>query len=54
MTWYQQEKLILFVVPKDDLKEKEVVKELQKRLPAYAVPDELVLVKALPLTSHGK
>uniref|UniRef100_A0A8B9G7L6 Beta-alanine-activating enzyme n=1 Tax=Amazona collaria TaxID=241587 RepID=A0A8B9G7L6_9PSIT len=54
VTWYQQEKLILFVVPKDDLKEKEVVKELQKRLPAYAVPDELVLIKALPLTSHGK
>ncbi|XP_065552996.1 beta-alanine-activating enzyme isoform X1 [Lathamus discolor] len=54
VTWYQQEKLILFVVPQDDLKEKEVVKELQKRLPAYAVPDELVLVKALPLTSHGK
>uniref|UniRef100_A0A8B9G7U7 Beta-alanine-activating enzyme n=1 Tax=Amazona collaria TaxID=241587 RepID=A0A8B9G7U7_9PSIT len=52
VTWYQQEKLILFVVPKDDLKEKEVVKELQKRLPAYAVPDELVLIKALPLTSH--
>ncbi|XP_030347157.1 beta-alanine-activating enzyme isoform X2 [Strigops habroptila] len=54
VTWYQQEKLILFVVPKDDLEEKEVVKELQKCLPAYAVPDELVLIKALPLTSHGK
>ncbi|XP_030347158.1 beta-alanine-activating enzyme isoform X3 [Strigops habroptila] len=52
VTWYQQEKLILFVVPKDDLEEKEVVKELQKCLPAYAVPDELVLIKALPLTSH--
>ncbi|NXS56694.1 ACSF4 enzyme, partial [Brachypteracias leptosomus] len=32
VTWYQEEKLILF----------------------YAVPDELVLIKALPLTSHGK
>ncbi|XP_061848549.1 beta-alanine-activating enzyme isoform X2 [Colius striatus] len=53
-TWYQQEKLILFVVPKDDLEERETLKELQKCLPAYAVPDELVLVKALPLTSHGK
>ncbi|NXF45695.1 ACSF4 enzyme, partial [Oceanites oceanicus] len=53
-TWYQQEKLILFVVPKEDLEERETLKELQKRLPAHAVPDELVLIKALPLTSHGK
>ncbi|NXX93900.1 ACSF4 enzyme, partial [Centropus bengalensis] len=54
VTWYQQEKLILFVVPKDDLEERETLKELHKRLPAYAVPDELVLIKALPLTAHGK
>ncbi|OPJ71149.1 acyl-CoA synthetase family member 4 isoform B [Patagioenas fasciata monilis] len=54
VTWYQQEKLILFVVPKDDLEKRETLKELQKHLPAYAVPDELVLIKALPLTSHGK
>ncbi|NWW85512.1 ACSF4 enzyme, partial [Rhynochetos jubatus] len=54
VTWYQQEKLILFVVPKDDLEQRETLKELQKRLPAHAVPDELVLIKALPLTSHGK
>ncbi|XP_014801065.1 PREDICTED: acyl-CoA synthetase family member 4 [Calidris pugnax] len=54
VTWYQQEKLILFVVPKDDLEEREMFQELQKRLPAHAVPDELVLIKALPLTSHGK
>ncbi|NXH77784.1 ACSF4 enzyme, partial [Hydrobates tethys] len=54
VTWYQQEKLVLFIVPKDDLEEREILKELQKRLPAHAVPDELVLIKALPLTSHGK
>ncbi|NXD75986.1 ACSF4 enzyme, partial [Halcyon senegalensis] len=54
VTWYQEEKLILFVVPKGDLEERETLKELQKRVPAYAVPDELVLIKALPLTSHGK
>ncbi|XP_027741321.1 beta-alanine-activating enzyme isoform X1 [Empidonax traillii] len=54
VTWYQQEKLILFVLPKDDLEEKETLKELQKHLPAYAVPDEIVVIKALPLTSHGK
>ncbi|NWX45686.1 ACSF4 enzyme, partial [Steatornis caripensis] len=54
VTWYEQEKLILFVVPKDDLGKSETLKELQKRLPAHAVPDELVLIKALPLTLHGK
>ncbi|KAM6075668.1 beta-alanine-activating enzyme isoform 2-T2 [Chlamydotis macqueenii] len=53
VTWYEQEKLILFVVPKDDFEEREAFKELQKRLPAHAVPDELILIKALPLTSHG-
>ncbi|NWT00809.1 ACSF4 enzyme, partial [Mionectes macconnelli] len=54
VTWYQQEKLILFVLPKDNLEERETLKELQKHLPAYAVPDEIVVIKALPLTSHGK
>ncbi|NWI56383.1 ACSF4 enzyme, partial [Calyptomena viridis] len=54
VTWYQQEKLILFVLPKDDLEDRETFKELQKHLPAYAVPDEIVLIKVLPLTSHGK
>lgn len=54
VTWYQQEKLILFVLPKDDFEERETLRELQKCLPAYAVPDEIVVIKALPLTSHGK
>ncbi|XP_067993833.1 beta-alanine-activating enzyme isoform X2 [Melanerpes formicivorus] len=54
VTWYQQEKLILFVVPRGDLEERETLQELQQRVPAYAVPDELVLVQALPLTLHGK
>ncbi|NWX99483.1 ACSF4 enzyme, partial [Nothoprocta ornata] len=54
VTWYQQEKLILFLVPKDDFKERETLKELQKHLPTHAIPDDLVLIKALPLTSHGK
>ncbi|XP_013804975.1 beta-alanine-activating enzyme isoform X1 [Apteryx mantelli] len=54
VTWYQQEKLILFVVPKDNFEERETFKELQKRLPTHAIPDELVLIEALPLTSHGK
>ncbi|XP_009901032.2 beta-alanine-activating enzyme [Dryobates pubescens] len=54
VTWYQQEKLILFVVPRGDLEEREMLQELQKWVPAYAVPDELVLIQALPLTLHGK
>ncbi|NXP45361.1 ACSF4 enzyme, partial [Heliornis fulica] len=54
VTWYQQEKLILFVVPKDGLEKEQLLKELQKCLPAHAFPDELVLIKALPLTLHGK
>lgn len=54
MTWYQQEKLILFVVPSGDLEERETLQELQKHLPAHAIPDELVRIKSLPLTSHGK
>ncbi|XP_019381580.1 PREDICTED: acyl-CoA synthetase family member 4 isoform X2 [Gavialis gangeticus] len=52
--WYQQEKLVLFVVPKDNLAEEDAFKELQKCLPVHAVPDELVLIEALPLTLHGK
>ncbi|OXB55049.1 hypothetical protein ASZ78_015064 [Callipepla squamata] len=53
VTWYQQEKLILFVVPRGDLEERETLQELQKRLPTHGIPDELVQIKALPLTSHG-
>ncbi|XP_044873883.1 beta-alanine-activating enzyme isoform X7 [Mauremys mutica] len=53
VTWYQQEKLILFVVPKDNLA-RDTLKELQKHLPTYAIPDELVLIETLPFTLHGK
>nr|XP_033800622.1 beta-alanine-activating enzyme isoform X2 [Geotrypetes seraphini] len=54
VTWYQQEKLVLFVVPRGDLEEKEIFKELQKCLPSPAIPDELLLIEALPFTLHGK
>ncbi|NXC43575.1 ACSF4 enzyme, partial [Penelope pileata] len=54
VTWYQQEKLILFVVSSGDLNERETLQELQKCLPAHAIPDELVQIQTLPLTSHGK
>ncbi|XP_062963788.1 beta-alanine-activating enzyme isoform X2 [Cynocephalus volans] len=54
VTWYNQEKLILFMVSKDDLVKDYIFEELQKRLPSYAIPDELVLIDTLPFTSHGK
>ncbi|XP_042324376.1 beta-alanine-activating enzyme isoform X2 [Sceloporus undulatus] len=52
--WYQQEKLILFVVPKGNLKRRQFLKKLQQCLPRHAVPDEFLLTDTLPLTSHGK
>lgn len=52
--WYQQEKLILFAVPKYILKREELFKKLQEHLPSHAIPDELLLIDTLPFTSHGK
>ncbi|XP_053113285.1 beta-alanine-activating enzyme isoform X2 [Hemicordylus capensis] len=52
--WYQQEKLILFVVPRGILVRKDLFKKLQESLPSHAVPDELLLIDILPFTSHGK
>ncbi|XP_074132248.1 beta-alanine-activating enzyme isoform X1 [Sminthopsis crassicaudata] len=52
--WYHQERLILFVVTKDDLVKDGILGELQKHLPSYAVPDDIVVIEALPFTSHGK
>ncbi|XP_034860819.1 beta-alanine-activating enzyme isoform X3 [Mirounga leonina] len=54
VTWYNQEKLILFLVSKNDLVKEYIFKELQKRLPSHAIPDELLLIDSLPFTSHGK
>ncbi|MBZ3883842.1 Acyl-CoA synthetase family member 4 [Sciurus carolinensis] len=54
VTWYNEEKLILFIVSKDDLVKDYIFKELQKHLPNHAIPDEIVLIDILPFTSHGK
>lgn len=54
VTWYNQEKLILFMVPEKNLVKDYIFKELQKHLPSHAIPDELVLIDSLPFTSHGK
>ncbi|XP_025777301.1 beta-alanine-activating enzyme isoform X1 [Puma concolor] len=54
VTWYNQEKLILFMVSKNDVAKEYIFKELQEHLPSHAIPDELVLIDSLPFTSHGK
>ncbi|KAM6221716.1 beta-alanine-activating enzyme isoform 2-T2 [Rhynchocyon petersi] len=54
VTWYNQERLILFLVSKEYLEKDYIFKELQKHLPSHAIPDELVLIDTLPFTSHGK
>nr|XP_003221627.2 PREDICTED: acyl-CoA synthetase family member 4 isoform X1 [Anolis carolinensis]XP_016849521.1 PREDICTED: acyl-CoA synthetase family member 4 isoform X1 [Anolis carolinensis] len=51
---YQQEKLILFVVPKGHLKRRHFLKKLQQFLPSHAVPDDFLLIDSLPFTAHGK
>ncbi|XP_068961377.1 beta-alanine-activating enzyme isoform X1 [Petaurus breviceps papuanus] len=51
---YHQEKLILFVVTKDGLVKDGILGELEKHLPSYAVPDDIMVIEALPFTSHGK
>lgn len=52
--WYNQEKLILFVVAKVGLLKDHIFKELQKHLPTHALPDDMVLIDTLPFTCHGK
>ncbi|KAM8800969.1 beta-alanine-activating enzyme isoform 1-T4 [Rhynchonycteris naso] len=52
--WYNQDKLILFMVSKNELVKDYIFKELEKHLPSHAIPDELVLIDSLPFTSHGK
>ncbi|XP_069056937.1 beta-alanine-activating enzyme isoform X2 [Pleurodeles waltl] len=54
VTWYQNEKLVLFVVPRDTIEKKSMFAELQKHLNSYAVPDDIFVIETLPLTSHGK
>ncbi|CAH6887826.1 Aasdh [Phodopus roborovskii] len=54
VTWYNQEKLILFVVSKVGLVKDHIIKELQKHLPTHALPDDMVLIDTLPFTCHGK
>lgn len=54
VTWYQKEKLVLFVVPRGTIEKKSMFAELQKHLTSYAIPDDIFVIESLPLTSHGK
>ncbi|KAJ7326716.1 hypothetical protein JRQ81_016475 [Phrynocephalus forsythii] len=54
VVWYQQKKLLLFVVPKGILERRHFLNKLQECLPRHAIPDELLLIETLPFTSHGK
>ena len=44
--------MILFVV--GNTSEKEVLKLLRSRLPAYMVPDSVLIIDDIPLTQNGK
>uniref|UniRef100_A0A8C4SG64 Aminoadipate-semialdehyde dehydrogenase n=1 Tax=Erpetoichthys calabaricus TaxID=27687 RepID=A0A8C4SG64_ERPCA len=56
LTYYKEQKLILFIVAASQQADvgKDVYRDLLKHLPAHAIPDEVMLVKSLPFTSHGK
>ncbi|KAG2465572.1 ACSF4 enzyme, partial [Polypterus senegalus] len=56
LTYYKEQKLILFIVAASQQADvgKEVYRDLLKHLPTHAVPDEVILVKSLPFTAHGK
>ncbi|XP_051026230.1 beta-alanine-activating enzyme [Acomys russatus] len=55
VTWYNQEKLVLFVVVSKAGSVKDCIfKELRKHLPTHALPDDVVLIDSLPFTCHGK
>lgn len=48
----EKKRLILFVV--GNTSEKEVLKLLRSRLPAYMVPDSVLIIDDIPLTQNGK
>ncbi|KAM5194147.1 beta-alanine-activating enzyme isoform 2-T2 [Mantella aurantiaca] len=48
------EQLILFIVPRGSVDEKVLWRAMESNLLSYAVPDDLILIDALPLTKHGK
>ncbi|XP_041054843.1 beta-alanine-activating enzyme isoform X1 [Carcharodon carcharias] len=63
VTKYDQDKLVLFVVPRDiaELRKggttnfrRDILLELGKHLSSHAIPDDVVQINSLPFTTHGK
>ncbi|GCB60124.1 beta-alanine-activating enzyme [Scyliorhinus torazame] len=63
VTKYDQDKLVLFVVPRSiaEFREgittnfrRDILLELEKHLPPHAIPDDVVKIDSLPFTTHGK
>ncbi|XP_071980130.1 beta-alanine-activating enzyme isoform X2 [Engystomops pustulosus] len=54
VVWYQAKQLVLFVVLKKPLEKKSLWRYLQAHLLSYTLPDDLVVVDRMPLTTHGK
>ncbi|XP_075422266.1 beta-alanine-activating enzyme isoform X2 [Ascaphus truei] len=54
VSWFEAKQLILFVVPNGSVAKRVLWKELQTHLLSHAVPDDMVLIEALPFTTHGK
>ncbi|KAM4807668.1 beta-alanine-activating enzyme [Rhinophrynus dorsalis] len=54
VSWFESKQLILFVVPNGSIEMSVLWKELKAHLLSYAVPDDVVLIEALPVTKHGK
>jgi aspartate racemase len=46
--------LTAYVVARDDLRNTELKRYLEEKLPAYMIPSELVKIKEMPLTDNGK
>ncbi len=47
-------RLVAFVVPKHDIANEELLRHLEKSLPAYMVPSAIFQLEAMPLTPSGK
>ncbi|XP_067891057.1 beta-alanine-activating enzyme isoform X2 [Heterodontus francisci] len=63
VTKYDQDKLVLFVVPRgiSELHKgstanfrRDILLDLGKHLASYAIPDDVVLINSVPFTAHGK
>lgn len=50
----KKDRIILFATVKEKVKEEEIIKELRNILPAYMMPEKVVIVDEFPLNDNGK